>query len=47
MRMWLVKNFLKKKKTLFSKNTGSIVVKTKQISIDSLEDINFVKNILK
>ncbi len=41
------KKFLKKKKTLFSKNTGSIVVKTKQISIDSLEDINFVKNILK
>ena len=41
------KRFLKKKKTLFSKNTGSIIVKSKQISIDSLEDINFVKNLLK
>ena len=41
------KKFLKKKKTLFSKNTGSIIVRSKQISIDSLDDINFVKNILK
>ena len=41
------KNFLKKKKTLFSKNTGSVIVKSKQISIDNLEDINFVKSLLK
>ena len=41
------KKFLKKKKTLLSKNTGSIIVKSKQLSIDSLEDINFVENLLK
>ena len=41
------KNFLKKKKTLFSKNTGSVIVKSKQISIDNLEDINFAKSLLK
>jgi len=38
-------NFLKRKKTLLSKNTGSYLVQSKQVSVDSIEDINIVKKI--
>jgi CMP-N,N'-diacetyllegionaminic acid synthase len=40
-------NFLKNKKTLMSKNTGAYLIKSKQISIDTLEDLNLAKKYIK
>ena len=39
--------FFKDKKTLISKNTGAYIVKSKQISIDTLEDLKLAKKYLK
>ena len=40
-------NFFKKKKTLISKNTGAYLIKSEQISIDTLEDLNLAKKYIK
>ena len=40
-------NFFKNKKTLISKNTGAYLIKGKQISIDTLEDLNLAKTYIK
>ena len=40
-------NFLKNKKTLMSKNTGAYIVKSKQISIDTPDDLNLAKRYLR
>jgi len=40
-------NFFKNKKTLISKNTGAYLIKGKQISIDTLEDLNLAKKYLR
>ena len=40
-------NFFKNKKTLMSKNTGAYLIKSKQISIDTLEDLNLAKKYIK
>jgi len=40
-------NFFKNKKTLLSKNTGAYLIKGKQISIDTIEDLSLAKTYIK